>query len=386
MKFKFYLSDCTWYSERKKIYNIGGITFSGTGKDFGRPHEVTFEVDVKRPPKDMFAPIDGTYMRPDASNIVRRHRFEEFDNDKLCAYYIDKIEPIVDESQNVNEKFVKGKRLNYNQMSFRDLIIAYFAHWTNYATDGWPKTGTLKRLEDYLWKHFPVWREGYYDGGLHSKLMDIVVDICDWKNATSTAPYYVKKEMAVKWPKIEEFLETTPLIDDNVEEESKAISFNTLKKFVNEDENTAWVDKTWFGVPGTRFIWNGEWADPEVEYDGEIINSNELDDYVWTQYELECREKGKRPNEDEFQNKSTKWFKKQLDDFMFGRFGDVDESYDSKFSEFTDEEKVVVKSLDKISTQLDKLLSSTKFGSKNFQMNIQTALNSINNAKQNYMI
>lgn len=275
-------------------------------------------------------------------------------------------------------------------MSFRELIIAFFAHWTGYASDGW-KTGissnpTAGRLEDYLLKHFPdTWGKGYYSDGMHDKLMHKVMEICNKVYPIdSSAPVYVKKQMEKAWPEVEKFLETTPLIDDNVEEESKAISFNTLKKFVNEDET--WIDKTWFGVPETRFIWNGEWADAEVEYDGEIISSKELDDYVWTQYELECREDGKRPNEDEFQNKPTKWFKKQLDDFMFGRFGDVDESYDSKFSEFTDEEKVVVKSLDKISTQLDKLLSSTRFGSKNFQMNIQTALNSINNAKQQYMI
>ena len=44
------------------------------------------------------------------------------------------------------------------------------------------------------------------------------------------------------------------------------LTVGQLKKLVKE----SFTNKPWRGVPGTKFIWNGEWADPEVEYDGEI--------------------------------------------------------------------------------------------------------------------
>lgn len=28
----------------------------------------------------------------------------------------------------------------------------------------------------------------------------------------------------------------------------------------------------WCGVEGTRYIWHGEWADPEIYYDGYLFN------------------------------------------------------------------------------------------------------------------
>jgi DNA repair ATPase RecN len=64
----------------------------------------------------------------------------------------------------------------------------------------------------------------------------------------------------------------------------------------------------------------------------------------------------------------------------------MDESYDDNFDNFTQEGNVVVNSLNKISNQLNKVLSSTKFGSKNFERYVQTALDSIDNAKRSYMV
>ena len=65
---------------------------------------------------------------------------------------------------------------------------------------------------------------------------------------------------------------------------------------------------------------------------------------------------------------------------------DFDESYDDRMSEFNDEEKIIINSLDKISYQLNKVLLTSRFGSQKFQNSIKTALNSIDDAKQSYMI
>ena len=93
--------------------------------------------------------------------------------------------------------------------------------------------------------------------------------------------------------------------------------------------------KTWRGVPGTKWIWNGEWADPQVEYDGETINANELEDFAWEQYAIECTYSDQRPTEDDFDKRPAKWFKEQLDEYMFGEFGDVNESNADDFIDDT---------------------------------------------------
>lgn len=162
------------------------------------------------------------------------------------------------------------------------------------------------------------------------------------------------------------------------------LTIGQLKKLIKEAKESS---KTWYGVPGTKWIWHGEWADPEVEYDDETINANELENFAWGIYVKDCEAEGKKPSEDEFDNLPVKFFKDALDDYMFGKFGDgIDESYEDRRSEFANEERVIVNSLDKISNQLNKVLSSARFGSENFQSSIKTALNSINTAKRSYMI
>lgn len=64
----------------------------------------------------------------------------------------------------------------------------------------------------------------------------------------------------------------------------------------------------------------------------------------------------------------------------------MDESYESNWNAYAQEESVVVNALDKIWNKLDDLLDSTKYGSSKFKKDMQTALDSIKNAKRNYMV
>lgn len=101
---------------------------------------------------------------------------------------------------------------------------------------------------------------------------------------------------------------------------------------MNESGNLYWRDEDgnaytnskdkWRGVEGTTFISHGEWSDPEVWYDGEELNGNSLEDYVWAEYEYECKEMGKAPSEQEYNNMPIQWFKEKLDDYMFGMFAE----------------------------------------------------------------
>lgn len=70
---------------------------------------------------------------------------------------------------------------------------------------------------------------------------------------------------------------------------------------------------TWHGVEGSTFIWHGEWSDPEVYYDGELLNGSDLEDNAWAEYCYDCKEFGKEPSEDEYDNLPASWFKEYLD-------------------------------------------------------------------------
>ena len=39
--------------------------------------------------------------------------------------------------------------------------------------------------------------------------------------------------------------------------------------------------KNWYGIEGISFIWNGEWADPEIEYKGHIFNSWDIENVFY---------------------------------------------------------------------------------------------------------
>lgn len=89
------------------------------------------------------------------------------------------------------------------------------------------------------------------------------------------------------------------------EEQLKSIVTESVKRVLKENNNIAYGSvtpsmtgpsatgrETWRGVPGTRFIWHGEWADPEIEYKGHTINANEVEDFFYTTYKEEMEEYG----------------------------------------------------------------------------------------------
>ena len=75
-------------------------------------------------------------------------------------------------------------------------------------------------------------------------------------------------------------------------------------------------------IEGTELIMHGEWADPEIIYDNKIINANEFEDFAWESYIDDCKTEGKEPSAIEYDNLSTEWFKKELDEFMYAKFGE----------------------------------------------------------------
>lgn len=67
----------------------------------------------------------------------------------------------------------------------------------------------------------------------------------------------------------------------------------------------------WRGVPGAIFIWHGEWADPEILYEGHLLNSSDVEDSLWVSYQSDLAEGEIAPN-----MSFDKWCEEQGTDYL----------------------------------------------------------------------
>lgn len=114
------------------------------------------------------------------------------------------------------------------------------------------------------------------------------------------------------------------------ESQLRSIVRNSVKRALMEagnlyghyDDGTVFTNskETWRGVPGTVYIWHGEWSDPEILYQGKELNATDVESVLWENYKEDCREYRKEPNEDEFDKLPVTWFKQELDDYMYYAF------------------------------------------------------------------
>ena len=93
--------------------------------------------------------------------------------------------------------------------------------------------------------------------------------------------------------------------------------------YKDEDGNVYTNSKeTYRGVPGSTYIWHGEWADPEVLWKGSEINVNNVENSLWASYKEDCYEYGDKPTEDGFEDwleeKGPNYIASELDAFATG--------------------------------------------------------------------
>lgn len=83
--------------------------------------------------------------------------------------------------------------------------------------------------------------------------------------------------------------------------------------------------ETYRGVQDSVFISHGEWSDGEVIYDGESINPNDIEDYMYADYSEDCKMNGRKPTDagyEEYidQMGGADYVKSVMDDILFGRY------------------------------------------------------------------
>ena len=86
------------------------------------------------------------------------------------------------------------------------------------------------------------------------------------------------------------------------ESELRNIISESVKKILNEfkdEDGNVWTNskETYRGVPGSTYIWHGEWSDPEVIWKGVSLNANDIEDSLWYSYKDMCEENGEEPTE-----------------------------------------------------------------------------------------
>lgn len=68
--------------------------------------------------------------------------------------------------------------------------------------------------------------------------------------------------------------------------------------------------KPWKYFEEANFIWNGHYNDPELEYQGNVINMHIIEDTMWDRFNDHAEEEGIEPTEENF----TKYCQVNQDD------------------------------------------------------------------------
>lgn len=119
----------------------------------------------------------------------------------------------------------------------------------------------------------------------------------------------------------------------------------SVKNVLNEGGHLTYKDengrmhtnskRTWYGVPGSTFVWHGEWSDPEIyfDYEGEqyVFNGSEMEDILWDNFRDYCQENNLNPNE-HYNDKVYDEFAQQEAENVLLTFGPYNESYQANES------------------------------------------------------
>ena len=89
-----------------------------------------------------------------------------------------------------------------------------------------------------------------------------------------------------------------------------------------DEDGNVWTNSkdTYRGVPGSTYIYHGEWADPEIWWKGNELNAEDVEESLWQSYEDECSENGDEPTVDGFED----WVEQQGTDYIASTLDEID--------------------------------------------------------------
>ena len=85
----------------------------------------------------------------------------------------------------------------------------------------------------------------------------------------------------------------------------KAINWEAVNKNIDVIseilKKNAATPKKYYGCEDVFFIWNGEWSDPYVFYNGKLYDEIEVSDWAWSDYNCLCEEDSVKPTDEGFE-------------------------------------------------------------------------------------
>lgn len=79
----------------------------------------------------------------------------------------------------------------------------------------------------------------------------------------------------------------------------------------------------WMGVPGAKFIYHGDWADPEIVYNGFSINYYDVEQgFIDVYREEHPEDKNDEGFDDWLRQQGSTWIQGCLDDSVYAYYGD----------------------------------------------------------------
>lgn len=84
--------------------------------------------------------------------------------------------------------------------------------------------------------------------------------------------------------------------------------------FNQNDDGSVYTNskQTYRGVKGSKYIYHGEWSDPEILWKGKLINANEMEEGLWQMYNEQCEQYEEEPTEEGFEE----WIKDLGTDYI----------------------------------------------------------------------
>lgn len=127
----------------------------------------------------------------------------------------------------------------------------------------------------------------------------------------------------------------------------------SVKSFINEGGHLTWKDDdgrmhtnsqdNWYGIEGATFVWYGEWSDGEIyfDYEGEqyVINANDAEEWLWTDFKEYCEENNLNPDEHSDDEIWYNFAKNEGYDVLLN-LGPYNESYEMNESKYMNKNKI----------------------------------------------
>lgn len=127
----------------------------------------------------------------------------------------------------------------------------------------------------------------------------------------------------------------------------------SVKSFINEGGHLTWKDDdgrmhtnsqdNWYGIEGATFVWHGEWSDGEIyfDYEGEqyVINANDAEEWLWTDFKEYCEENNLNPDEHSDDEIWYNFAKNEGYDVLLN-LGPYNESYEMNESKYMNKNKI----------------------------------------------